>query len=506
VDRVSKQAWGDLLELNKDGIPLPTDPDKEAYAEEWGSNTDTSNSVRMYLSEIGKVPLLSREEEVSLARNVCERRKELRLLVLESPVARREIRSWQDLIALREMTPKELMPRGRRSIREVDAMGKRMASVARFIAKAEGETAGLLDKLKDKRLSGERRRKLQKAVEARGKAAAKRIIGLDLNQEKIRRLTNKIKNTAAKIRACRRELEGWKTRLKDGLKRPGDGRDAALKAMACAKDRLGRLIRTIPIPADQFLELDRRIVALEEEILKDTLRLIKANLRLVVSIAKKRAGSRLEFSDLIQEGALGLMKTIEKYEYKRGFKFSTYATWWIRQSINRAIADQSRTIRIPVHMAELTSRLRKVTRRYMQRHGREPTVAEYAQNMRVPASRVKTVMEIMQEPVSLATPVGDEGDTHLQDFIEDKAGPAPGNSAEASLCRFDIEKALSTLTDREARIIKLRFGINTGRPQTLEEVGRVFKVTRERVRQIEAKAIRKLRHPSRSDALRDYVR
>ena len=463
--------------------------ERESYTEEWGSVPEVSNSIRMYLSEMGKVPLLSREQEVTLARNVWEREKELRLLVLECPITQREIRNWETLIALQEMTPKELMPRGRKTSREIYTMRRKLRDVARFIAKSEKAIAELRKRLQSPRLDERTRRNLQKGIELRNKQIVKQILGLNLNQDKIRRLTNKIKSLAQRIGECQQELR----------------RCAANGSRREVADRLGRLTQSLPVPVPAFFELNKRIVTLEEQILQDKLKLIRANLRLVVSIAKKHINSNLELSDLIQEGGLGLMKAVGKYKYKMGFKFSTYATWWIRQSINRAIADQAHTIRIPVHMKELISKLMKVSRRYRQEFGREPSLEEYTRHLHLGMDKVKHVLKIMREPISLATPIGDDGESYLGDYIEDKTGPAPADSAQDFMRSSEVEKVLSTLTEREAKILKLRFGIGCGCPRTLEEVGRMFKVTRERVRQIESKAIRKLRHPARSRGLRDYM-
>ena len=244
-------------------------------------------------------------------------------------------------------------------------------------------------------------------------------------------------------------------------------------------------------------------IALGDRAAKDEL--IEANLRLVVSIAKTHVGKGMYFLDLIQEGNLGLIKAVEKFDYSKGYKFSTYAHWWIRQAITRAIADQARTIRIPVHMVETIHKVSRTARQLLQELGREPTTDEIAERLGMTSDKVREIMKIAQDPVSLETPIGEEEDSHLGDFVEDNDSPAPSESASFSLLREQIAEILRTLTPREAQVIKLRFGLEDGRPRTLEEVGRQFKITRERIRQIEAKALRKLRHPSRSKALRDYL-
>ncbi|MDI6757520.1 MAG: sigma-70 family RNA polymerase sigma factor [Endomicrobiia bacterium] len=488
------------------------------------------NPVRIYLRETAKTPLLTWEEEIDLARRIRDNERKLELMILSSPIIFKEIKNWATLIDQDEMTEKELMQRGRKSEGQLAYMRRKIRKVVNSINASERVLNRLTEQVVAKSMSARVRENITLKRDAAKLKLLNQIISLNLNQNKIKRLTNKIKTLAEKGIELKRHLNAVERRIKMSvpelkniharlLRRKISHRDFMAKTrisaaaaenalISCAADleRFKDFESSIPMPTADLFYMKERIEVLEKQIHEDKSKLISANLRLVVSIAKKYINqSPLELADLIQEGNHGLMRAVEKFEWKRGFKFSTYATWWIRQSINRAIADHGRTIRIPVHKKEMISKISKIRRKYQQECARDPSIADYAKHLHLGVAETREILSLMQEPISTATPVDDDESSRIEDLIEDRNSLSPSRALYQMRLRIAIEKILSTLHAREAEIIRMRFGLDGGHQRTLEEVGQAFNITRERVRQIEAKVLRKLKHPSRSKHLREYI-
>ncbi len=503
-----------------------------------GALSRTDDPVRLYLKEMGSVALLSREGEIEIAKRIEEGKKDIASVIYGMPMTIEFVLALYDQLKNGTIDVREIVPiveteeefEEEQIQRDYEELRVKTLEGLNSVRKISTSLKSLYEVARHANSDPAKQKKIKKQIDTIRDQVVEKMESVNLHGVLKDRMVQRVRELAIQIRTSEREIVSCQRRLgisgeagAEALKRLCRERKdflAVKRKTSCSEEALNEIkkvyqaakgrIRTLEteealVSAEEIKDAVKHLDVAEDKVKRGKAELVEANLRLVVSIAKKYTNRGLQFLDLIQEGNIGLMKAVDKFEYKRGYKFSTYATWWIRQAITRAIADQARTIRIPVHMIETINKLIRTSRHLVQKLGREPTPEEIAERMDLPLDKVRKILKIAREPISLETPIGEEEDSHLGDFIEDKKAVSPLEAAIRYDLQRQINSALETLTPREEKVLRKRFGIGEATDHTLEEVGQDFEVTRERIRQIEAKALRKLRHPSRSKKLRSFV-